>query len=94
MTGFQGSDIVFDQAAKANHLDGVGAQALLSMVAQGNVKKDAGEEENDHHAGSGTGEKFEMEMALTKQPASGFAEGAGGTRLDQGLGSLLLLAHL
>ena len=47
---------------------GVGAQSFLLVVADRDVKKNAGEKDDDEHAGGGAGEKFEVEMPLAEKP--------------------------
>ena len=94
MAGFEGGDVVFDETAEANDLDGVGTQVFVSMITQGHVEENARQQADNDHTGGGAGEKFEMEMAMTKEPVSGPTGEAGGSCWEGRLGSLLVLAHL
>src|SRR5581483_816487 len=70
MDAFQAGNVVFDQAAQPYHLDGVHAKRLLVMMAQGDEKKDAGQENDDDHSDGGTGEELEVKVPLAKKRVS------------------------
>ena len=77
MTAFHAGDVVLDQAAEPHDFNGMGAEDILIMVLKRQVEEHTGEENNDYGAGSGAGEKLEVEMLLAKKP-SGEAVGKAG----------------
>src|ERR1700738_535301 len=66
--GLKGGNIVLDETAQPHHVYGVGAEDVLRMVADGDVKKYTGQEDNNENAGGSAGEEFEMEMLLAEKP--------------------------
>ena len=68
MGGLKRSNIVFDETAQPHHVDGVGTEDVLLMVADGDVEKYAGQKDDNENAGGGAREELEMEMLLAEKP--------------------------
>ena len=73
--------------------NGVRAERFLGMIAEGDVKEDAGEEDNDGDAGGGAGEEFKVKMALAEEPGAGASEESWGRLEGERLGVMGLLGH-
>ena len=90
VTCFQRRDVVFEHTAKPHHLESMGAQCFLMMIAQGYEQEHAGEECNDDNADGCAGEQFEVEMLWTEKPSGTAADHAS---TDLAVGRCVDLGH-
>ena len=74
MTGFEDGDIVFDHAAEPHDFDGMRAQALLMVIAQGDEEKQPGQEGDHDNADGGSRQELEVKMLWTKKPGNASSE--------------------
>jgi hypothetical protein len=70
MSAFQSCNVVLDQSAQMHDLHGVCPESLLLVITEGQVEKDAGQENNDDYAGGCSQEDFKVEMPLAEKPLS------------------------
>ena len=68
MGGLKRSNIVLDEAAEPHYVDGMGAEDVLLMITNGDVKEYAGQKDDDENAGGRPREELEVKMLLAEKP--------------------------
>ena len=68
MRCFQGGDVIFDQAAQADHVGGVSPNSFLLVVPDGDVEEGPGKQADNEDAGGSAAEKFKAKMFRAKKP--------------------------
>jgi hypothetical protein len=68
MSGFEGGNVILDEAAQPHHVNSVSTENVLLMITDGDVEKYAGQKDDDENAGGSAREELEVKMLLAEKP--------------------------